>query len=152
MEFPGPLASARRLAADLDGDAIDETRGTHTPPSEISLRVLPFEKVYSGALVDGRREVSVQGESSLLPLRCLDFFTPGFAWGFHGGGPDELAIAILHDHFGSRQPVVEGRVLGLYRVFTDDVVSKFAYDRAWSLPAGMVEKWVGQREEPAIVG
>lgn len=109
-----------------------------------------FEKVYSGALVNGRREVSVQGDTSMLPLRCLDFFTPGFGWGYHGGAPDELAIAILHDYFGSRRPVVAERVLNLYRAFADEVVSKFAYDRRWSLTAGLVEDWVGQREKTAI--
>jgi hypothetical protein len=112
----------------------------------------PFEKVYSGSMVEGRREVTVQADVRLLPLPCLDFFTPAFGWGYHGGAPDELAIAILHDYFGSRRPVVESRVLKLYRAFADDIVSKFAYDRRWSLPAALVEKWVDQREKLVVAG
>jgi uncharacterized protein DUF6166 len=110
------------------------------------MSVSSFEKIYSGALINGRREVSVQADINVLPLRCLDFFTPGFGWGYHGGAPDELAIAILHDYFGSRRAVVDQRVLGLYRAFADEIVSKFAYDRRWSLPAGLVGDWIGQRE------
>lgn len=113
--------------------------------------VTPFEKVYSGALIKGRREVVVTGDQGVSPLRCLDFFAPGFAWGFHGAAPDELAIAILHDYFGVRRPVVDERILGLYRAFAEDIVSKLATDRRWSLPAGLVAKWVDQRVNPALV-
>ena len=110
-----------------------------------------FEKVYSGSLVSGRRVVVVNGGLGDSPLRCLDFFAPGFAWGFEGAASDELAIAILHDYFGVRRPVVDERILGLYRKFAEDVVSKFANDRRWSLPAGSVGKWIGLRENPVLV-
>jgi hypothetical protein len=116
-----------------------------------TMNVAEFAKIYSGALVSGRQEVTVQSDLSVAPLRCLDFFTPLFGWGYHGGAPEELAIAILHDHFGSDRAVVEQRVLRLYRAFADEIVAKFARDHRWSLPAGLVERWVVKREGRAIV-
>lgn len=104
-------------------------------------------KIYAGALINGRRSVTVQNDQRTRPLVCHDFFTPDFAWGYHGGAPDELAIAILHDHFGSPRAVIGQRVLGLYRDFADEVVAKLARDRRWSLPAGFVPRWVHRREE-----
>jgi hypothetical protein len=111
----------------------------------------PFAKVYAGALVNGRGQVTVQNEHSLSPLRCLDFFTPRFGWGYHAGASEELAIAILHDHFGYERAVVEQRVLRLYSAFADEIVAKFARAKRWSLPSGLVAKWVTQREGRATV-
>jgi hypothetical protein len=112
----------------------------------VEVSTAPLEKVYSGATINGETAVTVGSGANMRPLRCLDFFTPGFAWGYHGGAPDELAIAILHDHFGSSRLSVEQRVLALYRAFTDDIVSKFARDRRWSLASALVGKWIDQRE------
>ena len=101
-----------------------------------------FAKIYAGRSLKGRKEVTVSMLDRTSPLRCLDFCTPTFAWGYHGGAPDELAIAILHDHLGSPNTVVERRVLALYRAFADEVVAKFSHSGSWSLPEGTVAKWL----------
>jgi hypothetical protein len=105
-----------------------------------------FSKVYTGRSVKGRKEVTVRDNDGSLPLRCLDFCTPTFAWGYHGGAPNELAIAILHDHLGSNSGCVEPRVLALYHAFAHEIVAKFAHGGAWTLPEDSVAKWVVAHE------
>jgi hypothetical protein len=104
-------------------------------------------KTYSGKLVKGRKQVTVRSELATSPLRCRDFFTPSFAWGYHGGAPDNLAIAILEDHFGLTRAAVDARVIRLYSAFADEMVSNFGRDEAWSLSGKRVAKWVSEREQ-----
>lgn len=113
---------------------------------DVSAASSPFEKVYSGSLIDGRHEVFVTARNDALPLRCLNFFTTKFAWGFDGAAPEELAIAILHDHFSFRSTLFDERVLRLYRAFAKDVIAKFANDARWSLKEHLVTQWVDRRE------
>jgi hypothetical protein len=113
----------------------------HTPSPTVH-----DDKVYSGKVVAGRAKVVVQSELGLKPLRCLDFFGPSFSWGFHGGAADELAIAILHDHFGLTSTVVGSRIRGLYHAFVDEVVSKLSRARTWTLDRETVEQWVVRHE------
>ena len=103
-------------------------------------------KIYSGKIVAGRAKVVVRSAFGLEPLRCLDFFGPSFSWGFHGGAADELAIAILHDHFGLDSTVVGSRIRGLYHAFVHDVVSKLSRARTWTLDRDTVEQWVVRHE------
>ena len=113
----------------------------HTPGSTID-----DAKVYSGKIVGGRAKVVVRSALGLEPLRCLDFFGPSFSWGFHGGAADELAIAILHDHFGLDSTVVGSRIRGMYHAFVDEVVSKLSRARTWTLDEDAVAKWVVRHE------
>jgi hypothetical protein len=102
-------------------------------------------KRYSGKIRNGRAEVKVKDSNATAstPLRCLDFATPTFGWGFHGSAPEELAIAILHDHFGSPGTSFEGRVLKLYREFTSDVISQFENGEPFSISESAVARWIG---------
>ena len=79
------------------------------------------------------------------PLPCLDFCTPTFAWGYHGGAPEELAIAILHDHLGGTGTVVERRVLAHYRAFAHEIVARFSHNGPWTLSSESVTKWLAAR-------
>lgn len=99
-------------------------------------------KRYAGKIVKGRRLVNVLGGPVPRPLRCLDFNTPTFGWGFHGSAADELAIAILSEHLGSAEQAFDTRVLRLYRAFVDDVVSKFTHGGPWTLSDRSVAKWL----------
>jgi hypothetical protein len=103
-------------------------------------------KTYFGKFVKGRKQVVVRSDMTTSPLRCRDFFTPSFAWGYHGGAPDNLAIAILEDHFGLTGAAVDARVIRLFSAFTDEMVSNFGHDDAWSLTAGRIAKWVSKHE------
>ena len=63
------------------------------------------ERIYYG-FDDGKGPavfVSVLGqEMAPLPLRCdiVNRSPTGFAWGYAGSGPAQLALAILADYFG----------------------------------------------------
>jgi len=103
-------------------------------------------KVYSGKFIKGRREVRVQTDAGRVPLRCLDFSTPTFAWGYRSGATEELSIAILHDHFASPHTMVEQRVLRLFRAFTEEIVANFESESAWSMNENAVAKWIRNRE------
>jgi hypothetical protein len=102
-------------------------------------------KRYTGKVRNGRAEVKVKdtNEPGTSPLRCLDFATPTFGWGFHGTAPEELAIAILHDHFGSPGTAFEGRVLKLYRGFTNDVIAEFENGEPFSISESAIARWIG---------
>jgi hypothetical protein len=104
-------------------------------------------KTYFGKFVKGRKQVVVRSDMTTSPLRCRDFFTPSFAWGYHGGAPDNLAIAILQDHFGLTGATVDARVLCLFSAFADEMVSNFGSDEAWSLTAGRIARWVTEHEQ-----
>ena len=124
----------------------------HEPP-KARVRKPNLAKIYAGRFVAGRRVVVVRSATAgAAPLRCLDFNTPTFAWGYHGGAPEELAIAILQDHLSSSSMTVEQRVLSLYRPFVDQIVANFEYGGAWSITEGTVAKWIAAREQrtPAV--
>ncbi|MBD5605098.1 MAG: hypothetical protein IAI48_08425 [Candidatus Eremiobacteraeota bacterium] len=104
-------------------------------------------KKYSGKVRNGKAEVKVKDTAVLgtSSLRCLDFATPTFGWGFHGSASEELAIAILHDNFGSPGTSFEGRVLKLYRSFTAEVIAQFENGEPFSLSEHAVARWIGTR-------
>lgn len=106
-----------------------------------------YSKTYFGKLVKGRKHVMVRSDLATSPLRCVDFFTPTFAWGYHGGAPDNLAISILQDYFGLVGGSVDGRVIRLFSAFSNDMISNFGHDDAWSLTSGRIAKWVSEHEK-----
>ncbi|MEO6990939.1 MAG: DUF6166 domain-containing protein [Candidatus Baltobacteraceae bacterium] len=99
-------------------------------------------KVYSGSINRGHKHVTVQSGATTTKLLSLDVFAPHFAWGFHGAGPDELSVAILHDYFEDKDTKFGGRIAKLYGQFTEDVTSTLSRDRAWTMKEERVEKWV----------
>jgi hypothetical protein len=102
-------------------------------------------KKYTGKVRNGKAEVRVKDSTAVgtSSLRCLDFATPTFGWGFHGSASEELAIAILHDHFGSPGTSFTGRVLRLYRSFTADVIAQFENGEPFSLSEHAIARWLG---------
>jgi len=75
-------------------------------------------RVYEGRRIDGATRVTVGGEL-LEPRHDLGNLFPTFEWGFHGSGPDQLALALLADAVGDRTAV------DLYHRYRDHYVSKF---------------------------
>lgn len=73
-----------------------------------------------------------------LPL-CLDIANhspTGFAWGYNGSGPAQLALAILTTMIGSDD------AKHLYHQFKDDFVAKWG--NAWSITSVEIEEWLAQ--------
>jgi hypothetical protein len=88
--------------------------------------------LYRGVLYDGfprvlRIEVP-SGVEELLPLRLdLRNHSPsGFAWGYRGSGPAQLALALLADALGD-----DGRAERLHQHFKDAFVARLVENREW---------------------
>ena len=84
--------------------------------------------------------VQVESETAglyALPMR-LDIWNhspTGFAWGYGGSGPAQLALAILADHTGDRQ-----KAMRLHQAFKRDFVATFPAE--WVLTSDQVENWI----------
>lgn len=87
-------------------------------------------KIYRGIRRDGVIEVTVDGR----PLSGVRPETPehGFEWGYEGGGPYLLSMAILSDHFGDPKKVNE-----YYRPFCESVVARF--EETWVLTSAQID-------------
>lgn len=51
----------------------------------------------------------------------------GFEWGFEGPAPEQLALAILADHFGDAE-----RALRFYEAIAREIVANFANEWVWT--------------------
>ena len=91
-------------------------------------------KIYEGTRGLSGADVTVDG----VPLPSRDdikvFTRTGMEWGFIGPGPQQLALALLADHFGDDE-----RALALCHAFMRRVTSLL--DNAWRLTtADMAEE------------
>lgn len=59
----------------------------------------------------------------------------GFAWGYAGSGPAQLAFAILLDHFGDI-----ARATFYYQDFKFRVIAGLPTDEAWELTSDQIER------------
>lgn len=87
----------------------------------------------------------------------------GFAWGYSGSGPAQLALALLAAHFRMqfRMQVVGGgldqgsmlaadeRALAIYQRFKNRVISALPREAGWTLTAAQVDEHVAALEAPA---
>lgn len=91
---------------------------------------MPF---YRGNPAGGRFVVTVMEDDGLIraldPRLDLRNHSPsGFAWGYSGSGPAQLALAILCDALGEDE-----RAERLYQPFKDATVARFDRDGHWIL-------------------
>lgn len=72
-----------------------------------------------------------------LPLRIdLKNHSPtGFAWGYLGSGPAQLALAILAHEYGQQF------ALANYQSFKEDVVAKLSDASGWALTSTELNAW-----------
>lgn len=114
---------------------------------------------YAGALVDRdgapvavvTRPASAGG--GVLPLspslEIARHSPSGFAWGYGGSGPAQLALALILDSTG--RPEVAS---ALYRSFAADVVARWPWQPGgrWLLPAPVLDGWIvaAARRSPAL--
>ena len=60
----------------------------------------------------------------------------GFAWGYHGSGPGQLAIAILLELYG------KDVASALYQDFKSDIIAAHDMNKDFVLPVSTVKAWV----------
>ena len=126
------------LDVQLSADAVDgQTQST--PPTEEGVAT----KVYEGHRnADGELTVTVNGQA-LDPRFDLRNHSPdGFAWGYGGSGPAQLALAILADHFGDDE-----QALAHYQDFKWKVVAGLPRD-GWSLTSDQIQEALASLEQP----
>jgi hypothetical protein len=102
-------------------------------------------RTYVGSVdpVDGRWSVTItdtprtpDGMPRARPLPHIPVHSPdGFAWGYRGNGPADLALAILH------RELAETVLASIYLPFRDDVIAHLPLN-GFELPATDVWQWV----------
>lgn len=97
--------------------------------------------VYAGTRQDGDVIVTVDGAELPMRLDLVDHSPAGFAWGYAGSGPSQLALAILAYELRD-----DALALALYMPFKDSVVSGFDGD-AWVLRSEAIQTWVSRGNE-----
>ena len=75
-------------------------------------------------------------------LKLRNHSPDGFAWGYYGSGPAQLALAILLYEYGN--PVIASTY---YQDFKSDIIAHFDKDQDWIIPPGAVRKWMASAEE-----
>jgi len=115
------------------------------------------EKIYRGVRhADGGCEVCVDEPSVANPFRSAaksshplplhlelrKHSSTGFAWGFDGSGPAQLALAILMDATG--EPAL---ALSHYQEFNASFVS--VWGESWSITQTEIHSFLAAQEQPA---
>jgi hypothetical protein len=96
-------------------------------------------KVYEGVESEGEVMVLVDGMRPLAPRYDLRNHSPsGFAWGYNGSGPAQLALAIMADAVGDADAVVA------YQEFKARVVSRWEQGKPWRITQREVCAFIGR--------
>ena len=100
-------------------------------------------KFYRGRrATGGGLEVTVcdgEGVRTLNPRHDLVNHSPtGLECGYAGSGPAQLALAILADHLD------DAKAETLHERFKAAFISRLPRDRAWSIDAAYIERWLRQ--------
>ena len=105
-------------------------------------------KFYKGIIpepMDWRVRIIEDGSParmSSLPLRLdvMKHSPSGFAWGYPGSGPAQLALAILCDAIGAE------RARPLYQQFKAQKIATLKEDASWTMSLDDVLEWVAEHE------
>ena len=87
-------------------------------------------------------------ERHLKPRLDLVNHSPtGFAWGYGGSGPAQLALAILVDAFG---PGHETDALDLYQLFKWERIARLPVSEAWTITSDEVRRFADDARRGAV--
>lgn len=102
---------------------------------------------YGGQITpdEGPRVIRVDEGGSVSPLdprTDLRNHSPsGFAWGYNGSGPAQLALAVLADCLQD-----DGRASRLYQPFKEDVIAHLDQGAEWTMTREAVREAVAKLE------
>ncbi len=135
---------ARDIARNALQGTGDKVLGAEFHPTDIRNRLPNSEcKNYVGMPhIQGGLAVYVVEPIGLItdlnPRLDLVHHSPtGFAWGYGGSGPAQLALAVLADALGDDE-----RALALYQPFKRAVFEPHPQDKAWTLSVGIISAFV----------
>lgn len=102
-----------------------------------------FQNVYEGTVDSGELNWQVTVNGKALPQRQdLRNHSPcGFAWGYGGSGPAQLALAILCYELGDEKGEQ------LYQGFKWDIISRLEQDKPFRLTSQDIHRWAKRAEE-----
>jgi hypothetical protein len=66
----------------------------------------------------------------------------GWAWGYGGSGPAQLALDILWDHLDEEPPG------WLYQQFKTDVIGRLEQGKPWSITGEQIDEWLNVSADP----
>jgi len=109
--------------------------------------VMPLKMVNPESPVYGNRA----SEPYLLPPRrdLANHSATGFAWGYQGSGPAQLALAILADYLGDDE-----RALALHQVFKSKMIATLVPDHSFAIMSHEIDPVLAQIDidEHAVTG
>lgn len=102
-------------------------------------------KIYKGAPTEHRRNVRVFVDKDapyFLPLRLdIENKSPsGFAWGYGGSGPHQLALALLADFTQDRKQAQR-----LMHDLVVECISGLDGDKPWEISGDWLGRWVASK-------
>ncbi len=103
-----------------------------------------MDNIYEGFptdIAEGGRLVLKNGET-LLPRRSLEVVNhspAGFALGYDGSGPAQLALAIFLEEFPSGYDVSE------YQSFKREVITRWDGEAGWTFTSRDLDAWMKTR-------
>ncbi len=95
-------------------------------------------KIYKAARGPDGCSVTVDGAHLDQRIDIRQLSSSGFEWGYEGSGPQQLALAILADHFGD-----DSRALSHYKTFMEVVISVMRTDE-WALTSDQIDNSFSQ--------
>jgi len=95
-------------------------------------------KTYKAKRTPKGSTVTVDGAPLDERTDIRQFSTNGFEWGYVGSGPQQLALAVLADHFGN-----DNSALTHHKVFMEVVLGELRSDE-WTLTSTQIENSFSQ--------
>lgn len=98
-------------------------------------------KIYEGAYSLGSFYVSVNSEK-LSPgpsLALINHSPSGFAWGYNGSGPAQLALAILLDYTGDSTFARR-----YHQRFREEIISHLPQNVSWMMDDTDIDRWLSE--------
>lgn len=101
--------------------------------------------IYQGLVTDTLEWAVYRDGSPFDPRpsqKVVNHSPGGFAWGYGGSGPAQLALALLLD-----QNISSNRAMQLYQLFKRDVVALWDKDGEWEITTDAIMLWIGPLRE-----
>ncbi len=95
-------------------------------------------KIYKAARGPDGCSVTVDGVPLEPRIDLSQHSASDFEWGYEGSGPQQLALAILADHFGD-----DSRALTQHKIFMEVVIAVMRTDE-WTLTSDHIENSFSQ--------